>query len=238
MSDVSLIDKKSNTNIIHKFLEKYGGTQYYNIITDIQYTFFKDIEYIYIDNKNVSTIGVVGNDATDFFHLTISSKGEIYIYELKQKISTIDDFFKTISSNSLDIVADINPKTYDVLKSMGWYEYRNIDISNLIDGITDENIELFPKALEFYQEFYNLKDFIYIEDNLQYKIHTLSRYEILRLIHHQNKIDYFPIFYVDYPNGIYYYNIYENGRIYNIDGSFIGSNPIEAFNTILKKFYL
>lgn len=233
------MDKKSNKGVIYKFLKQYGGTQYYNITTDINYTLYKNVKYIYIDNKKIPTIGTVGNDVTGFFHLIISPKGDFYIYELNQKISNnVNDFINAISSNKLDIHVNINSKTYDVLKSMGWYKDRNVDISNLVNTIENENIELFPKALEFYQEFYNLKDFTHNVNSLKYKIHTLSRYEILRLIHHQNKIDYFPIFYVDYPNGIYYYNIYENGRIYNIDGSFIGSNPIEAFNTILKKFYI
>lgn len=229
-------------NSVDKFIEKFSNLEvknnpYYFKISARKYIY-------YIDGIPYYCVGIIYR-CNSCWWIVMNENEEFYILEYNQKLaSSIDEFIKKINSTDFKIDFKMYRPTYEILKSMGWHKNRKVDISPIINAFKLKSIDIFPKAIEFYQEFYDISDYI---DN-EITIHIFNENDIIsqitpeRIAYQFNSSEFrrthkgkkiLPIgFWETYDDGCDIY-ITEDSEFYIWGGELLGYNLIEVYQTLI-----
>ena len=128
----------------------------------------------------------------------------------------------------------MNENTRELLEYAGWYEGRKIDLTDILEVYNKNNVEVFPKAKEFLEEF---GDIIIEKDGHPYHVFDVKflfrkRYrpmlaEDLSILFNEKVIRL-----GDCSGYIYSIYITESGRIYS-DFGYLGDNKYDVWDLIL-----
>ena len=129
----------------------------------------------------------------------------------------------------------MNDKSKEILKEAGWYEGRKIDLTDILEVYNKNNVEVFPKAKEFLEEF---GDIIIKDDGRPYHVFDIKRLfrrryrpmlaEELSILFNEKVIRL-----GDCSGYIYSVYITESGRIYN-DFGYLGDNKHDIWDLIFQ----
>ena len=234
-----------------KFIENFGGLEYKNGKTGIQYEFLEEfpcnhdkiLKFIDLQNQSVAPIGYLMNEIWGVFTLVINEKEEIYILEYNTRIAkNIHEFFSLIFSDINLIPFKIDDSTMIQLQNSGWYPNRKVDISQLVNSLKNNGFHLFEEADKFYKEFFGLSGIT--AAGIKWEIlneDILDEYtpDILEDSDFRYRIPseaYLPVcIYYNYPphTGDSFY-ITETGKFFCENGKLVGNNALEFFNSLFR----
>ncbi len=99
--------------------------------------------------------------------LYISEQGKFYNQNHVLVAETKEDFFDYLTTVEFDYHPEITQRTYDMLKHVGWYEGRRVDVTEFNLEMKQRGIVLTKNQLDFLSEFSGL-DFIFDNDSWQF----------------------------------------------------------------------
>lgn len=227
------------------FFEEFSGV---SIVTKINTNNFQSFDVL-IPDKLINKEIIIGRISCYGQRLNIVYSGEnkCFQYENGQYISKdIQGLFEYLLSDKSVQPINILPQTYNILKTLGWYEGRNIDVSKIVDKFKENGISLTDVQIAFLQEFGGIKGksenrecfeiFIDAED-YQFKKSKpptkddMYSYGPLNITGYEEKIDFLLV--GAYGNLMVNLWISSDGRIFTDQGQQLGRTIIEAWQTIL-----
>lgn len=227
------------------FFEEFSGV---SIVTKINTNNFQSFDVL-IPDKLINKEIIIGRISCYGQRLNIVYSGEnkCFQYENGQYISKdIQGLFKYLFSDKSIQPINILPQTYNILKTLGWYEGRNIDVSEIVDKFKKNGISLTDVQIAFLQEFGGIKGksenrecfeiFIDAED-YQFKKSKpptkddMYSYGPLNITGYEEKIDFLLV--GAYGNLMVNLWISSDGRIFTDQGQQLGRTIMEAWQTIL-----
>lgn len=232
-------------NFIYNFwgtdiLKKIGKDLYQNFLVKNN---FNENDYILKEETIIGTISCYGQR----LNIVYSGENKCFQYENGQYISKdIQGLFEYLLSDESIQPINILPQTYNILKTLGWYEGRNIDVSEIVDKFKKNSISLTDVQIAFLQEFGGIKGksenrecfeiFIDAED-YQFKKSKpptkddMYSYGPLNITGYEEKIDFLLV--GAYGNLMVNLWISSDGRIFTDQGQQLGRTIMEAWQTIL-----
>lgn len=138
-------------------------------------------------------------------------------------------------------------KTKKILRKSGWYEERNIDISENLNLLKYKGFEIFDSAIDFMKNFGELEITIEYSDAIishHISKHTTCIKDIIGILdsshfgldnfvdHEGNRMTEKVLPVGAISNFELYLYISENGKMYRNNG-WIGNSPLEAFDNII-----
>ena len=227
------------------FFEEFSGV---SIVTKINTNNFQSFDVL-IPDKLINKEIIIGRISCYGQRLNIVYSGEnkCFQYENGQYISKdIQGLFEYLLSDKSIQPINILPQTYNILKTLGWYEGRNIDVSEIVDKFKKNSISLTDVQIAFLQEFRGIKGksenrecceiFIDAED-YQFKKSKpptkddMYSYGPLNITGYEEKIDFLLV--GAYGNLMVNLWISSDGRIFTDQGQQLGRTIMEAWQTIL-----
>lgn len=227
------------------FFEEFSGV---SIVTKINTNNFQSFDVL-IPDKLINKEIIIGRISCYGQRLNIVYSGEnkCFQYENGQYISKdIQGLFEYLLSDKSVQPINILPQTYNILKTLGWYEGRNIDVSKIVDKFKENGISLTDVQIAFLQEFGGIKGksenrecfeiFIDAED-YQFKKSKpptkddMYSYGPLNITGYEEKIDFLLV--GAYGNLMVNLWISSDGRIFTDQGQQLGRTIMEAWQTIL-----
>lgn len=227
------------------FFEEFSGV---SIVTKINTNNFQSFDVL-IPDKLINKEIIIGRISCYGQRLNIVYSGEnkCFQYENGQYISKdIQGLFEYLLSDKSIQPINILPQTYNILKTLGWYEGRNIDVSKIVDKFKKNGISLTDVQIAFLQEFGGIKGksenrecfeiFIDAED-YQFKKSKpptkddMYSYGPLNITGYEEKIDFLLV--GAYGNLMVNLWISSDGRIFTDQGQQLGRTIMEAWQTIL-----
>lgn len=227
------------------FFEEFSGV---SIVTKINTNNFQSFDVL-IPDKLINKEIIIGRISCYGQRLNIVYSGEnkCFQYENGQYISKdIQGLFEYLFSDKSIQPINILPQTYNILKTLGWYEGRNIDVSEIVDKFKKNGISLTDVQIAFLQEFGGIKGksenrecfeiFIDAED-YQFKKSKpptkddMYSYGSLNITGYEEKIDFLLV--GAYGNLMVNLWISSDGRIFTDQGQQLGRTIMEAWQTIL-----
>lgn len=227
------------------FFEEFSGV---SIVTKINTNNFQSFDVL-IPDKLINKEIIIGRISCYGQRLNIVYSGEnkCFQYENGQYISKdIQGLFEYLLSDKSVQPINILPQTYNILKTLGWYEGRNIDVSKIVDKFKENSISLTDVQIAFLQEFGGIKGksenrecfeiFIDAED-YQFKKSKpptkddMYSYSSLNITGYEEKIDFLLV--GAYGNLMVNLWISSDGRIFTDQGQQLGRTIMEAWQTIL-----
>ncbi len=227
------------------FFEEFSGV---SIVTKINTNNFQSFDVL-IPDKLINKEIIIGRISCYGQRLNIVYSGEnkCFQYENGQYISKdIQGLFEYLLSDKSVQPINILPQTYNILKTLGWYEGRNIDVSKIVDKFKENGISLTDVQIAFLQEFGGIKGksenrecfeiFIDAED-YQFKKSKpptkddMYSYGSLNITGYEEKIDFLLV--GAYGNLMVNLWISSDGRIFTDQGQQLGRTIMEAWQTIL-----
>lgn len=227
------------------FFEEFSGV---SIVTKINTNNFQSFDVL-IPDKLINKEIIIGRISCYGQRLNIVYSGEnkCFQYENGQYISKdIQGLFEYLFSDKSIQPINILPQTYNILKTLGWYEGRNIDVSEIVDKFKKNGISLTDVQIAFLQEFGGIKGksenrecfeiFIDAED-YQFKKSKpptkddMYSYGPLNITGYEEKIDFLLV--GAYGNLMVNLWISSDGRIFTDQGQQLGRTIMEAWQTIL-----
>ncbi len=140
-------------NIIFRKIEKQSGDRILFNLSTNGYLSFNWSEM----GINVLQIGGYYNCAGDIEVFYMSEDGLFYNQDKKLIADNEDDFFNYILTVEYDYHPVIADSTYKRLKDAGWYEGRQIDITQLVIECKAHGVYLSEKQKDFVREFGGIK---------------------------------------------------------------------------------
>lgn len=242
---ITELKKMSMSDELIYFFEEFSGV---SIVTKINTNNFQSFDVL-IPDKLINKEIIIGRISCYGQRLNIVYSGEnkCFQYENGQYISKdIQGLFEYLLSDKSVQPINILPQTYNILKTLGWYEGRNIDVSKIVDKFKENGISLTDVQIAFLQEFGGIKGksenrecfeiFIDAED-YQFKKSKpptkddMYSYDPLNITGYEEKIDFLLV--GAYGNLMVNLWISSDGRIFTDQGQQLGRTIIEAWQTIL-----
>lgn len=138
-------------------------------------------------------------------------------------------------------------KTIKILRKSGWYEERNIDISENLNLLKYKGFEIFDSAIDFMKNFGELNIIVKrmrMDGSIKIARHTTCIKDIIGILdsshfgldnfvdHEGNRMTEKVLPVGAISNFELYLYISENGKMYRNNG-WIGNSPLEAFDNII-----
>lgn len=232
-------------NFIYNFwgtgiLKKIGKDLYQNFLVKNN---FNENDYVSKKGTIIGKISCYGQR----LNIVYSEENECFQYENGQYISKdIQGLFEYLLSDESIQPINILPQTYNILKTAGWYEGRNIDVSKVVDKFKKDGTSLTDVQIAFLQEFGGIKGksengecfeiFIDAED-YQFKKskpptkEDMYSYGSLNVTGYEEKIDFLLV--GAYGNFMVNLWISSDGRMFSDLGEQLGRTIMEGWQKIV-----
>ena len=119
-------------------------------------------------------IGHFENSSGDIERFYMLEDGSFYNRDRKKIADNTPDFLDYITTVEYDYHAPISENTYHILKKVGWYEGRKIDISGLVRECEKDGVFLTEPQKRFIEEFGGLDNF-FKDKNSNYWFHISDK---------------------------------------------------------------
>ena len=236
--------KMGMSNELICFFDEFSGVA---IVTKIGKNHFQSFD-VSVPNELTNKEIIIGRISCYGQRLNIvySKENECFQYENGQYISKdIQGLFEYLLSDESIQPINILPQTYNMLKTAGWYEGRNIDVSEVVDKFKKDGTSLTDVQIAFLQEFGGIKGksenrecfeiFIDAED-YQFKKskpptkEDMYSYGSLNVTGYEEKIDFLLV--GAYGNFMVNLWISSDGRMFSDLGEQLGRTIMEGWQKI------
>lgn len=239
------LKKIGMSNELICFFDEFSGV---SIVTKIDKNHFQSFDVL-MPNELTNKEILIGKISCYGQRLNIvySEENECFQYENGQYISKdIQGLFEYLLSDESIQPINILPQTYNILKTAGWYEGRNIDVSKVVDKFKKDGTSLTDVQIAFLQEFGGIKGksenrecfeiFIDAED-YQFKKskpptkEDMYSYGSLNVTGYEEKIDFLLV--GAYGNFMVNLWISSDGRMFSDLGEQLGRTIMEGWQKIV-----
>lgn len=239
------LKKMGMSNELTYFFNEFSGV---SIVTKIDTNKFQSFDVL-MSSKLINRKIIIGRISCygQILNIVYSEENKCFQYENGQYISKdIQGLFEYLLSDESIQPITILPQTYNILKTVGWYEERNVDVSEVVDKFKKNGTLLTDVQIAFLQEFggikgknkngdsfeiyINSKDFQFKKNKSPTKEDMYS-YGPLNIVGYKEKIDFLLV--GAYGNFMINLWISSDGRIFSDQGEQLGRTIMESWQAIL-----